>query len=261
MGQSASKSVAASMVASKSTNILDYELDRENRDAACTSLNQFTDDIIAVWIIARPIDGMAKWEHWTLIVQGRKCIVSLDFLEHNGKGSFRVKSKPATQAELNDFFFYQYVNKPKEKYRIVSSVTPSPLREKIYWDYIDEQEKQRLKQFVKENKTKRKENNLDLDDIKSNNDNNNGNNIISKAIKANSKVCDIVNFLEMWTEVFDKAEKKDKPYNPIKHNCQNFAVELFEYLVDNKYKDKVELAQGQLQSPADKKKIKRNESM
>merc|ERR1712154_612542 len=92
---------------------------------------------------------------------------------------------------------------------------------------------------------------------KKNGNNNSNDEIILKKIKCNKKVCDIADFFEMWTEFEVKNKRKDKPYNAVSHNCQQFALHLFKYLVGTHYPEKVQSASKQTQSPADIKAYKK----
>ena len=82
-----------------------------------------------------------------------------------------------------------------------------------------------------------------------------------KHININRTVCDIKDFLGMWTESEFSSPKKgrvktEKTYNPITANCQQFCADLFEYLVGHKkeYKQKVQAVKAKVQSPYDLKK-------
>merc|ERR1712154_360664 len=92
---------------------------------------------------------------------------------------------------------------------------------------------------------------------KKNGNNNSNDEIILKKIKCNKKVCDIADFFEMWTEFEVKNKRKDKPYNAVSHNCQQFALHLFKYLVGAHYPEKVIAASKQTQSPHDIKAYKK----
>merc|ERR1712244_49120 len=141
-----------------------------------------------------------------------------------------------------------------KKWEIISSVTPSPLINSNYKpEYLDPHSLSTLKKYMKTLKKKspkkgsnNKPNINDMD-----------NDGILKKIKCNKKVCDIADFLEMWTEFEVKNKRKDKPYNAVSHNCQQFALHLFKYLVGTHYPEKVQSASKQTQSPADIKAYKK----
>merc|ERR1711902_213009 len=61
------------------------------------------------------------------------------------------------------------------------------------------------------------------------------------------RVCDICDFIEMWTH-------KNKKYNAITNNCQHFAVDLFSFLVYSGYPNQVCLAINLMDGGCEKKK-------
>eukprot|EP01084_Bolivina_argentea_P237425 399025_1 len=219
--QSMSTSIGASMVASNSgLSLFDRPLDRQNRDVVICYLNELAHKIVAVWIAARPVSGIANgysFEHWCLKIQAPPSLISIDFLESDGRGKFGLSVTTAMEAELQDFLMY-YVQHPqngriRKKWRIVSSVTPSPLINNSYRpDFLDPHELSTLKKYMKAIKKKSKNPNSHPND-----------DIILTKINCNKKVCDIADFLEMWTEYEDKNKRKDKPYNAVSSNCQQFA--------------------------------------
>ena len=160
------------------------------------------------------------------------------------------------EAELQDFLMY-YVQTPQHgrqrmKWRIVSSVTPSPLTNKNYKpEYLDPHELSTLKKYMKSMKRRSRKKGKEEEKESQKEE------VIMKKINCNKKVCEIADFLEMWTEFDGKKRRKDKPYNAVSHNCQQFAVHLFKYLVGDEYPDKVVAAAKQAQSPADIKAHKK----
>ena len=207
--------------------------------------------IVAVWIAARPVNGIStgySYEHWCVKIQAPPSLISIDFLESDGKGKFGLSVTTAMEAELQDFLMY-YVQTPqhgrqRHKWRIVSSVTPSPLINSNYKpDYLDPHELSTLKKYMKSLKRKSKKMENAEEDHKEE--------VILKRIKCTKKVCDIADYIEMWTEFEGKNKRKDKPYNAVSHNCQQFALHLFKYLVGTNYPGKVITASKQAQSPAD----------
>ena len=262
-----SKQSAVSMVWSDfGLSCFDYPLDRKNRDTVCTLLTDLPFKIIAVWLVSRPINGgknNSKFEHWAIKIQAPPALISIDFLESNKKGAFGLCQTTASDAELEDFLHYfvkhknnNYKNKNnigkiRKKWDIIASVTPSPLKNTSYLKYIDDYDLNKLKSYMihKKQKNKNKNNNNDNKEIN-----------ILKEININRKVCDISDFLQMWTQITEK-DNKDKPYNPIKHNCQQFAADLFQFLVGHKkeYQQKVKDVKEKVQSPFDKKRYNDDE--
>eukprot|EP00484_Ammonia_sp_Unknown_P017103 CAMPEP_0197026290 /NCGR_PEP_ID=MMETSP1384-20130603/6411_1 /TAXON_ID=29189 /ORGANISM="Ammonia sp." /LENGTH=383 /DNA_ID=CAMNT_0042454933 /DNA_START=20 /DNA_END=1171 /DNA_ORIENTATION=+ len=269
----ASTSFATSMVWSDfGLSCLDYPLDRKNRDTVCTLLTDLPFEIVAVWVVGRPVNGYTNstFEHWAVKIQAPPALISIDFLESKKKGAFGLQQTTATDAELEDFLHYfvrdENHNKHKKKWHIISSVTPSPLKNTSYLKYIDDHDLKKLKAFMQRNNNGQhsKPSSLELDTQ------------LVKHINIKKKVCDIADFLGMWTETEShrkslsspslssphatdfnaKSKKVEKTYNPITGNCQQFACDLFQYLVGHKaeYQEKVEFVQCQVQSPFDKKK-------
>eukprot|EP01084_Bolivina_argentea_P169759 294245_1 len=266
--QSVSTSIGASMVASNSgLSLFDKPLDRENRDVVCGYLSDLSYKIVAVWLVARPISGISNgctYEHWCVKIQAPPCLISIDFLESHGKGKFALSVTTAMEAELSEFLMY-YVNTKEErlamKWRIIASVTPSPLINNKYKpNYLDPHELSTLKKYTKAVRKQSKKTHSQQSKVQKPI----YNEVVLQKIKCRKRVCDIADFLEMWTEFEVKNKKQDKPYNPVSHNCQQFALHLFKYLVGNNYPQKVENATKQTQSPADiqarKKKSKNKAS-
>jgi len=250
--------------------MLDYPLDQENRAKVISHLDSMDYPIIAVWIVARPINWKkkSKIEHWSVVIQGQGCLLLIDFLEHNNKGAFRLKARTGTDAEFEEFFKWEPPQDQsqgdndgeKQKYRIVASVTPNPLipSKKLYVDYIDDYERKQIKKILKQQKK------ASGDDLKENISDD-----LEEHIKCDKSIKDIGDFLSRWTELEeqkkkakDNEEKKDnnqsskpskdnndpklKPYNVLSHNCQQFALHLFEDLVSKNYSNKVKFASEQI---------------
>ena len=262
------KSMASTGSESKA---FDNPLNGQNRDMVISHLSQMADKIVAVWIVARPVNwqNKSKFEHWSVIIRGEQILILLDFLEHNNRGAFRLKALPYSDSEFIEFFKWKPPDEQQndeknekikpQKYRIVASVTPSPLMDKSYFGYVDEKEEKKLKKYIKE----KKKHTANGDDVKYDE-----NDDLCKVIKTDKNVTDIGDFVSRWSvlEEEKKKKKKDekkknlqnkpkaakgKPYNWVSHNCQQFAVHLFEDIVGNAYKDKVKYASEQTQSPAD----------
>eukprot|EP01084_Bolivina_argentea_P134146 236682_1 len=243
--------IAKSMVWSDSgLSLFDYELDRRNADTVCTLLHDLQFKIVAVWIVGRPLNGYKKtsYEHWSIKIQAPPALLSMDWLESKKKGAFGLQQTVATDAELEDFLHYfvrkQDGSKIKKKWRIISSVTPSPLKNTSYLKYIDDHDIQKLKAFMKKNNNKR--NVTDL----------------VQHIDIKKNVADIADFISMWTETLTKTgQKRAVTYNAITRNCQQFAVDLFDFLVGYKYSEKVQYARVRVQSPFDKQKYNIQENI
>lgn len=279
MGQSVSKaSIGPSLESTGSKfTMLNYPLDQENRAKVISHLDNMDYPIIALWIVARPVNWKkkSKIEHWSVIIQGQGCLLLIDFLEHNKKGAFRIKARAGTDAEFEEFFKWEPPQEMQDqndndkdnnkgtKFRIVTSVTPSPLipSKKFYVEYIDDEEKKKIKKLLKQ----QKKSNNSGDDLKENITN-------DEEIKCDKSIKDIGDFLSRWTELEeqnkkgggsgkgkgknDNDEAKDqvqnvKPYNAITQNCQHFALHLFEDLIGKNYSDKIKFTKSQVQSPMD----------
>ena len=219
-------------------------------------MSDLTFEIVAVWVVARPVNGHknTKFNHWCVKIQAPPALISIDFLESKKKGAFGLQQTTATDAELADFlhFFVRESNgtKRREKWRIIASVTPSPLKKTSYLKYIDDYNLKKLKTFIKANKSNKQR--LDGSEL-------------VQHINIKRKVCDISDFLGMWTESkgFNKKKKKsvmDASYNPITKNCQQFAADLFDFLVGHKeeYAQRVKDVRSLFQSPYDQKQNKKN---
>jgi len=132
----------------------------------------------------------------------------------------------------------------RRKWEIIAAVTPSPLsslKNTAYLNFLDDHDARKLRAF------------MDGGDHRS------GNKLVS-AINIDKKACDVADFLGMWTESQslskDKKKAKGRAYNAITSNCQQFAAELFEFLVGHRpeYQAKVKAVKMRAQSPADQKK-------
>eukprot|EP00484_Ammonia_sp_Unknown_P018383 CAMPEP_0197037756 /NCGR_PEP_ID=MMETSP1384-20130603/14886_1 /TAXON_ID=29189 /ORGANISM="Ammonia sp." /LENGTH=296 /DNA_ID=CAMNT_0042468103 /DNA_START=17 /DNA_END=907 /DNA_ORIENTATION=- len=272
MGNSAAKSVGVSVNGSNSKfEAFDYPLDTNNRDAVCTHLKQIEDPIVAIWIVSRPLHFKKEstFQHWGVIIEGGASLILLEFLEHGNKGAFRLKARNAVDAEFHDFFYWQPADESQavQKFGIVVSVTPSPLRQGKYAQLIDDDETQKIAQQIKKQKKAFKAHQklqkqqkrgkhvqdsndanaadvqqTEQEDVKHEYDEDEQ----PKQIKCNKTIADIAEFLMRWTELSDTKsddkKKKDKPYNLLVYNCQQFAVNLFEDIVGEQYAEKVAYA-------------------
>lgn len=260
---SASVASAKSMVSSNSgLSCFDYPLDRNNRDTVCAHLTNLNYKIIAVWVCGRPVVGNSpnSFEHWAVKIQAPPALISIDFLEYNKKGSFSLQQCSASNAQLIDFLHYYIKDQQqrhRRKWKILSSVTPHPLTNKIYWPHLDNDDIEQLKLYSKNAKKAVKK------PFK-----------YFKNIDCDRKVCDISDFIAMWTSeqasvkaranayVLHQKNKKhngrgssrrQRPYNAITSNCQQFAADLFDFLVGHQYPKKAQLLKSKVQSPFDMK--------
>merc|ERR1712228_540425 len=192
-------------------------LDRQNRDAVCTYLRDLPHKIIAVWICARPVNGISDdygYEHWCVKIQAPPSLISIDFLESDGKGKFGLSITTAMMAELQDFLMY-YVQtntgRQRKKWRIVSSVTPSPLMNENYKpEYLDPHELSTLKKYMKTLKKKSNKQSV--------------NGVVLKKIVCKKKVNDIADFLGIGPIIkqiiIKKIKKRSKRMLEISHITQ-----------------------------------------
>jgi len=195
-----------------SMSCFDYSIQRQDLNTAITTLNDIKYDILAIWVVSKPIERMkaTKWGHWAVKLHAAPALVSIDFFEDNGHGNFGIEAVCASLAELNDFFHY-YVTEndvhQRKQWKILSPVVPR----------------------FKTNNT----NNMNMDVETT-----------SERIKCNKKVSDIATFLQEWT-------RERKSYNTFKSNCQTFCIALYEYLVKEHYPEKIKQLCQYLQSPFD----------
>lgn len=252
MGKSVSKcetstaksaySIGNSMViANSGLSLFDHPVNRENRNVVVNLLQDLSMPIIAVWLVSRPINRemSGDFQHWVVKIQAKGCLISIDFLESDGKGAFGLQQRTDIGAELGEFMYYNIVDsktgeKTKHKWNIISSVTPHPLRNSKYVDYLSDFDRSRLEQYIKNAKIAPKDPSKFMKDI-----------------KCKRKVSDIAEFAALWTH-------DDKGYNPITRNCQQFAAQLFAYLCGPNYREEIERVFDEYQSPFDKRKWRQN---
>ena len=257
MGKSVSKSVSKSsetsttksaysvgnsmVIANCGLSLFDHPVNRENRNIVVNLLQDLSMPIIAVWLVSRPINRemSGAFQHWVVKIQAKGCLISIDFLESDGKGAFGLQQRTDIGAELGEFLFYavrdkKTGHKTKHKWNIISSVTPHPFRNAAYLNYLSDYDRLRLEEYIRNAK------------ILSNDTNK-----FMKDIKCKRKVSDIAEFAALWTH-------DDKGYNAITRNCQQFAAQLFAYLVGPNYREEIERVFDQYQSPYDKKKWDQN---
>ena len=183
--------------------MFDHPVNRENRNVVVNLLQDLNMPIIAVWLVARPINRQMSgpFEHWCVKVQARGCLISIDFLESDGKGAFGLQQRTDVGAELSDFMYYSILNpetrnKTKHKWEIISSVTPHPFRNVKYLNYLSDFDRLRLEEYIRNAKIAPKDPNKFMKDI-----------------KCKKRVCDIAEFAALWTV-------DEIGYNPITKNCQ-----------------------------------------
>ena len=220
-GNMASVLRALSKVATstKADSVLDYPLDEKNRDAVCSTLIEFNLRIIAIWIVSRPIIGYKKnansFQHWTIKIQAPPILLSMGFVECDKMGAFRLDQTLSADQHLSNFLFY-FIDNQRHRFEIVSSVTPSTNQH---------HQTKTLQEYMIMNTVQDK----------------------IEPINIRKRVCDISDFIEMWTH-------KNKKYNAITNNCQHFAVDLFAFLVHKQYPNQVNRAINLMDDGCEKKK-------
>jgi len=253
MGKSVSKSIQQSstksaysvgnamVISNSGLSLFDHPVNRENRNVVVNLLQDLNMPIIAVWLVARPINRQMSgaFEHWVVKIQSRGCLISIDFLESDGKGAFGLQQRTDVGAELSEFMYYAVIdpetgNKTKHKWQIISSVTPHPFRNSTYLNFLSDFDRLQLEEYIKNSKI------APSDPSK-----------FMKDIKCKRTVCDIAEFAALWTG-------DDRGYNAITKNCQQFAAQLFAYLVGPNYREEIERVFDRYQSPFDKRKWEQN---
>lgn len=241
-----SYSLVDSMVFSNcSLSFFDCPMDRENKNVVINLLQDISSPIIAVWLVSRPINYNCKnnnFQHWCVKIQAKGHLISIDFLQSNGKGAFRLQERSDIGIELKQFMYYSYDNKTKYKWNIISSITPHPLHNKKYFNYLSDHEQYKLKKYIQSQNKK----NCSKDYKK-----------FMKSIQCKRKVSDIAKFIRFWTQNDNNIVGR---YNPITKNCQQFAAQLFAYLIAPYYMDEIERVFNCYQSPFDKRKWKKNKT-
>ena len=252
MGQSISKSIDASstksgyvsatsmVVCNSGLSWFDHPVNRENRNVVVNLLQDLRMPIIAVWLVSRPINseiGSGSFEHWCVKIQAKGCLISIDFLESSGMGAFGLQQRTDVGAELEDFLFYGLRDKQtgartRHKWEIISSVTPHPFRNAQYLNFLSDHDRLKLEQYIKNSKIAPKDPSKFLKDI-----------------QCKRRVSDIAEFAALWTA-------DNRGYNPITKNCQQFAAQLFAYLVGMNYRDECERVFERYQSPFDQREWK-----
>lgn len=195
--------------------VIDYPLNEKNRDHLCTTLIDFNYSLNAVFIVSRPVKDLkqSSFQHWEVKIIASPILLSMGFVECNKKGAFKLDQTMTNQSDVDDFLFY-YQNGQRFAYNIVSHAIP------------------------KLNEKNEKSGNKNSD--------NNVGRYINRKINCKKKVCDIADFIEMWSS--------NIKYNAIVNNCQHFAVDLFAYLVKYQYPLMVNSAIDKLDPASDKTK-------
>lgn len=233
-------SIGASMVFCNSgLSFFDHPVNRENRNVVVNLLQDLKMSIIAVWLVARPINRSisGSFEHWCVKIQAKGCLISIDFLESSGKGAYGLQQRTDIGGELEDFLYYAVIDphskhKTRHKWQIISSITPHPFRNSEYLNYLSDHDRLKLEEYIKNSKISASDPSKFMQDI-----------------KCNRRVCDIADFCNIWTE-------DGKGYNAITKNCQKFAAELYAYLIYENYKEEVIRVFDRYQSPYDRKQWK-----
>lgn len=197
------------MNSTNTQGVINYPLNEKNRDHLCTTLIDFNYSLNAIFIVSRPVKDLkaSSFQHWEVKIIASPILLSMGFVECNKKGAFKLDQTMTNQSDIDDFLFY-YQNGQRFAYKIVSHVIPK----------LNEKEK--------------KSGNIGR--------------YINRKINCKKKVCDIADFIEMWS-----ANIK---YNAIVNNCQHFAIDLFAYLVKNQYPLMVNSAIDKLDPASDKSK-------
>lgn len=204
----------------------DYPLNQKNVMQVVSTLGDFTEPIIAIWIVARPVRREANggFMHWCVKVQSQSSLISIDFLESRGKGAFAVRERSNLPSEWDDFMKYELTD-PKTgqkfpsdrwpKWEIIACVTPHALSKtrgshKYNKEYLSRAKYEALKRDTRIMEA--------LDKKKRD---------YSKfpgKIQTERRICDIATFCKLFT-------MDNKGYHMIYKNCQQFAAELFAYML------------------------------
>ncbi|ETO23504.1 hypothetical protein RFI_13676, partial [Reticulomyxa filosa] len=214
------------------------------------------DDILAVWLLSRPIlSGVAKgrFEHWCIKIHAGETILELDFGEKDTQGAFGLHHDNAIAAVSLDCLCYYHRNEDSEyelrQFDVVSSITPKFTTKGE--DYVQREKTQhreavpadRQKMFLSQAKDNvmfvpfwiNQLHEHTLQEAEKNNDDCTYEDQLKQARKElvryltlpkfNRKLSDIATFLAQWTQ-------KHSTYDAIFSNCQRFAYDLFAYLVE-----------------------------
>jgi len=241
-------SLAAASVKSKSgLSWFDHPLNHKNTVKVMNALADFTEPITAVWLVGRPVNRELNGGlmHMMVKVQSKSVLVSIDFVENRGQGAFALKQRSNIGGEWDVFMKYEVTDPSTgmatmEKWKILASVMPHCLYRNTEGQYpnshYDERYMSRHKrrvfkrQWDRLEKVKREQRDYSK---------------FPKRIRCSKRVCDIGKFCKQFTA-------DNKGYNVITKNCQQFAAELFAFLLDDEeYKEERERVFGLYQSPHD----------
>eukprot|EP01084_Bolivina_argentea_P234470 394749_1 len=233
-------------------------IQRRTLDITCTFLTDCTCKIKAIWICSRPFDenhSNMNIEHWCIKVYAPPTCVSIDLFDIKFGLEITISKDDAISDSLENLLMYDGSNN-KQKWNIIASITPSPLKNISYLKYIDNDEISMLKKFMKAHKypfhmTKRQSHDILVVSgyIRMNMDNVYiPSELIplivgfyycfeeyypAKTIKCNKKVCDIADFIGMWAQ--DQVGQTFRMNNLCN---KEFAIDLFQFLVGNNYAKK-----------------------
>ena len=243
-----SRKVAQAMILSDfGLSLFECPLNRHQADVVCSRLVDLNCKISAVWVVARPLNynNDGKFQHWCIKIQAPPSLISLDFLEVKKMGYIRYEATVASQAELKDFLYFYYSDpnsgrRIRKKWKILASVTPSPLADIHYLEYLDDYDVKTLTMYMSQSqKKKNHKHNKNKDDEKYHDDHkHNDFNPLLKNINCKKRACDIAEFISMWTSnnnirqsISNGNGKKGRGYHPIISNCQQFVADLFHWLI------------------------------
>jgi len=297
------------------STLIRYDIDRQSAEETIQFLRGFDDDILAVWILSRPIRsgfGKGKFEHWCIKIHTGDTILELDFGEKSTQGVFGCHHVTAVPTLSLDCMYYYLIDEDRNytryPYEMVSGVAPQftldgdeflkrqhqqaknnlplEIRESYqkhlleneprfipYWIHrlmeqayqemensdddddddsdSDEESDEEEEDSGDNNKKERKEADKKKKKKKNNNNNkndsNNNKDTLRKQLRKylqlpelNKKVSDIGDFLSQWT-------RKHSAYDAVYSNCQRFAYDLFEFLVERIHDDKKQAAKNELE--------------
>lgn len=231
-------------------SLFDHPVNRENRNVVVNLLQDLTQHITAIFLVARPIarERTGKFEHWAVKIQARGCLISIDFLDNKGKGAFGLQQRTDAGAELDEFMYYSVYDpatgrKTRHKWEIISSVTPHPLSDPSYLRYLSEHDRAKLhadmKQFVTTLHARKHKGGMSR---------------FKGDIAVDRRVCDVANFCRFFTA-------DGRGYNAITKNCQQFAAELYASLIGNNYREESERVFRRYQGPYDKRQWKKGTNL
>jgi len=229
-------------------SLFDHPVNRENKNVVVDLLKDLTMPITAIFLVARPIarERSGKFEHWAVKIQARGCLISIDFLENKGKGAFGLQQRTDAGAELDEFMYYSVYDpatgrKTRHKWEIISSVTPHPLSDPRYVHYMSEHDRAKLEAYMKHARKHKGDPSRFLADI-----------------ECDRRVCDVADFCRFFVA-------DGRGYNAITKNCQQFAAELYAFLIKGKhgenYREERERVFARYQGPYDRRQWKKGTNL